>query len=152
MVIELQAIEEPEDYHDDKLCIEGDRKMKAKIKQGHDGAVEFAIRRAAGRDGGLPCKGAYRRAFVRIDERTTDDPAKVPAYGGKVEWWYDEGAGHRVENGCIRRNINETGWFLRVGGLRELLELCCLGGGVVLRTSPLNPGIWEIEICDGLRQ
>ena len=126
--------------------------MKAKSKQGHGGGVEFAIRRATARDGGRPCKGAYRREFMRVDERTTDDPAKVPAYGGKVAWWYDEGVGHRVEQGRIRRNISETGWFVRVGGLLELLELCRLGGDVVLRTSPLNPAGWEIEICDGFRE
>ena len=129
--------------------------MITKRQERRVGPMEFLVRRTSSRNGTRPCAGAYRRRFVRIDERTTDDPGKVPAHRGSVEWWYREGVRHRVENGRIRRDFTEAGWFVRIGDLQDLLKLCDAAGDIIVRLSPLPgaPGaIPEIEIYDEFRQ
>ena len=111
-------------------------------------SMGFLVRRAAAAPEIAPCPRAFRRRFVRIDERTVADPSRVPAYGGRVDWWYGRGTDHRVVNGRIRRDLEDEGWFLDVGGVEQLLSLGAGVGGVALRVSTLNPSIWELEIQD----
>lgn len=114
--------------------------------------MEFLTHRTSAANGAQPCPQAYRRRFVRVDERMTDDPAKVPAHRGQREWWFREGRSHRVEKGRIRRDFDAEGWFVRIGGLEDLLALCGTCGDIIIRTSPLNAGVREIEIYDDLRE
>lgn len=53
-----------------------------------------------------PCKEAIKETYIRIDDRTTDDPAKIPAAHGESNWWYEEGKNHRIEHGRIMRDFD----------------------------------------------
>lgn len=65
--------------------------------------------------------------LYRRDERNTDDPSKVPAYGGATAWWYQEGTNHRIEDGhIVRERVLEgdelLAWMLDIESLQELLD------------------------------
>lgn len=63
-----------------------------------------------------PCDGAYQIRVTRVDRRLTDDPKKVPSGRGTDEWWYDRGTNHRVEDGCICRDLGvDTLWVDALG-------------------------------------
>lgn len=97
----------------------------------------------------IPCEGAYREAYVRIDERTVDDPAKLSSFSGKTGWWYSNGINHRVENGHIKRDFPATDWFIDVD---DLLAFVQKHGKIVLGPHWLNPSILSIEIYDDYRE
>lgn len=75
-------------------------------------SIAYVVERHGVIDDGPPCEGAHRLSCMRRDGRTTDDPAKVPAYNGGTAWWYDEGTNHRVVNGRIERDIPDETWIV----------------------------------------
>jgi hypothetical protein len=79
-----------------------------------------------------PCEKAYKDKYVRVDERTVNDPMKNN-FIGKV--WYDEGTNHRVEKGHIKRDFQETGWFIDINSFEELLQLLRREGDLILSES-----------------
>lgn len=90
---------------------------------------------------------AYRR-----DERTTDDPAKIPSAKGQSAWWYAEGVNHRIENGNIVRDMPVTRtkvWMIEVNSLDELNDIASERDVVLTRTYL---GLMEIEIYDDNRE
>ena len=99
-----------------------------------------------------PCPEARRENYTRIDERTTDDPAKVGAHHGESDWWYSAGRNHRVERGCIKRDIDDTGWFVELSTLDELMAFVARHGELVIGPYYANPAITRIEIYDSYRE
>lgn len=64
------------------------------------------------------------RDYQHVDERTTDDPAKIPAYAGNPQEWYDVGTNHRVYNGHLRRDRGtRRGHFIEIRDLEHLIKL-----------------------------
>lgn len=112
--------------------------------------MKFVISRTS--DSGQPCKEAFSGKGIRIDERTTDDPAKIVAYGGKTEWWYGDGKNHRVENGHIKRDIEHTFWFIEIATLDDLLKFIGEYGQIVIGPCYYNSDYIEIEIYDDYRE
>lgn len=102
-----------------------------------------------------PCEEAFRAAYVRLDARTTNDPAKIPAHKGKsTDWWYNEGRNHRVESGQIVREFDAEDWFIEVNTLEELMALYKKYGDLVIGANWRDSleGYPRIEIYDDYRE
>lgn len=91
-----------------------------------------------------PFEGAKRELYVHVDERTVDDPTKVPESGGGSGWWYAEGQDHRVEDGHIKRDFFRSGWFIELVTLEDLVSLIREHGWLAFGPSFVNPGIIRI--------
>ena len=107
--------------------------------------MKFLVTRTSLDDEVKPCVEALQETYTRIDERTTDDPAKI--FHGK-DWWYDEGKNHRVENDHIKRDFDETGWFIVLKDLDELLKFQKKYGDLIITTHWENRAIISIIIND----
>ena len=95
-----------------------------------------------------PCDGAFACEIRRIDRRYCDDPKKVPFNKGTSDWWYADGANHRVENGCICRDM---GWCLRwFVEIPDVMEFVRKNGTCVVSID--RDGHEEIEIYDDYRE
>ena len=99
-------------------------------------------------DSKKPCEEAYKVMMKKIDRRTTDDPAKIPASHGDGAWWYKKGTNHRVENGFICRDLGwREAWVVKV---YDIYNFICEHGECVL--SIKHEGFMEIEIYDDYRE
>lgn len=102
---------------------------------------------------GKPHRKAKKEKIVRIDERTTDDPSKIPSGGHTSDWWYKDGRNHRVENGRIKRDFDAEIWVIEINSLEDLIAFgnkC--GTPLVVGTSYLNASMPSIEIYDDYRE
>lgn len=99
-----------------------------------------------------PCPGARREGYVRIDERTANDPTKIPANKGSDGGWYSEGRNHRVERGHIMRDFDDEGWFIEIPDLDALMAFYAKHGPLVMEQCYHNHTINQIEIYDGYRE
>lgn len=93
-----------------------------------------------------PAPGCYRAAYIRIDERTTDDPTKIPAHKGTDGHWYDEGRNHRVEGGHIKRDFDDEDWFIDIADIPALLAFLDEAGHGDIARCRHNPSEWTIDI------
>lgn len=116
--------------------------------------MKFAIFRTGGFSyHKKPCKEARKEAFVRVDERTVDDPRKIPVYIDSDGGWYNDGRNHRVENGHIKRDFDDEHFVIEINSLDELMEFVKKYGRIVV-----NPKAWtddtlpQIEIYDDYRE
>ena len=112
------------------------------------------VRRTSGHysDEASPVKGAVREKYTRIDERTCNDPKKIPAHRGGDGDWYERGTNHRVEKGRIRRDFEAEAWFLDVDSLDALLKLADKNGEVIVGWCSNNSSIRQLEIYDDYRE
>lgn len=98
-----------------------------------------------------PCEEAYKKTYLSIDERTTDDPSKIPANRfGKT--WFDEGTNHRIEDGRIKRDFEREAYFIQINTLEDLIKFKDIRGELILSTAYDNPRINSIEIYDDYRE
>lgn len=111
--------------------------------------MRFKVERTSRSDEMSPCPEAKKLNYIRIDERFVDDPN---IYGETKESWLSKGSNHRIENGHIKRDFRETGWFIEINLLEELVEFEDNYGPLVINKSWENPGILEIEIYDTYRE
>lgn len=110
--------------------------------------MKFMVLRTSCYDG-KPCDEAVLESFVRVDERTTDSPDKIPFYAGKpTDWWYSDGRNHRIENGHICRDFDAQAWFIEIPDLAALMAFAAQHGDIVIKKSYGNRNIDEIEIYD----
>jgi len=101
----------------------------------------------------MPCEEAFKDTYTRVDIRTTDDPAAIHAYSGRTDWWYNEGQNHRVLNGHIARDYpDETGWFVNIDSLEDLLRFADKYGQLVIEETYGDPNLRSIEIYDTYRE
>lgn len=99
------------------------------------------------RTSGIPVEGSYKVSRTRVDRRSTDDPAKVPAYRGDSAWWFEQGKNHRIENGMICRDLGqEEKWVIDID---DLLVFVREHGECILSID--RDGWPEIEIYDDYR-
>ena len=95
-----------------------------------------------------PFDGCVKRLVVRVDRRNTNDPAKVPAYLGRSEWWHESGTNHRIENGKICRDIGVMErWVIYSPNIIALVEE---HGEVIVGKD--QDGFYTIEIYDDYRE
>jgi hypothetical protein len=116
--------------------------------------VKYAISRTSEwNDEEPPVPGAVREAYIRVDERTTNDPKKIPANKGTDGGWYETGRNHRVERRHIMRDFDAEGWFIEVPDLAALMALVKKHGHVIVKGEMFqSPYFPEIEIYDGYRE
>jgi hypothetical protein len=104
-----------------------------------------------------PCGEAFKENYTRIDERSFDEPVKIPFYNGNKERaendWYGSGRNHRTENGRIKRDFDDVAWFIEINSLEELFDFVNkYKEKIVFGTSYDNKEIFEIEIYDSYRE
>lgn len=100
-----------------------------------------------------PCKEAVKASFVRVDERTVDDPKKIRfrMKGQSENWWYEDGRNHRVEKGHIKRDFDDEAWFVDMDW-KDLPAFIKKYGAIVIQQHHSSPDFLEIEIYDGYRE
>lgn len=112
--------------------------------------MKFAVSRtSAWGDENAPCEEAYRAPYVRVDERTTDNPKVLP--GGSADW-FGKGRNHRVENGHLMRDFEAEGWFVDLADYDALIAFIRKYGDVVISVWSYNHDLMEIEIYDDYRE
>jgi hypothetical protein len=95
-----------------------------------------------------PCEGAVEVETRIIDRRNCDDPRKIPAHNGTDGDWWIKGTNHRIEDGCICRDMGwQKSWFIE---LSDVMEFARHYGTCVV--SVANDGHEEIEIYDDHRE
>lgn len=95
-----------------------------------------------------PCDGAVVYRSMQVDRRTVDDPAKIDWYKGDRSWWFDTGSNHRVENGCICRDVGlRNDWFIEI---QDIMEFVKRHGECVVSID--SDGFNCIEIYDYYRE
>lgn len=95
-----------------------------------------------------PCEGAVKVETKIIDRRNVDDPRKIPAHRGTDGNWWSEGTNHRIENGCICRDMGwSQSWFIE---LHDVMAFVRAHGTCVVSVG--NDGHEEIEIYDDYRE
>ena len=100
-----------------------------------------------------PCAGAVKEAYVRNDTRTAARPEDIPVYADNTAEWYGKGKNHRVEDGQIVRDFDDTAWFLTVANMEDLIGLIKLWGCPVIVGPYLCMGsLPSIEIYDDYRE
>jgi hypothetical protein len=89
--------------------------------------------------------GATEQPCIWLDQRTTDDPAKIPSAKGERDWWYADGSNHRLlENGNICRDFPTTRWFVEFEELVELLSFLYVYNATLDRVYNMDE--WEIQL------
>lgn len=104
-----------------------------------------------------PCEDAFREDYIRIDTRSVDTPVKIPFYKGDEQKanfdWYSNGNNHRVENGNLKRDFIDTGWFIEINSLEELINFKTkIKEKIIISNLYNNESIPEIEIYDSWRE
>ena len=112
--------------------------------------MKFEIFRTSTWDTKKPCPEATEEDYIRIEERTVDDPKKIPAHNGTDGDWYRKGKNHRVENGCIRRDFGgNKRWVVELKSIQALIEFAQKYGDIIIGSLSYNgKDIPSIEIYD----
>ncbi len=87
-----------------------------------------------------PCEGAVWQQYLRVERRTTDDPAKILAAPRDSSWWTALGADHRVEEGWIARDVTDHAWFVTLDNWPQLVQLLSRFGMLHLTMSDSKAG------------
>lgn len=119
--------------------------------------MEFMASRTSKHNDQKPCNEAYQKRYTRVDERIVDHPGKIPGNGHLTREeaqakWLAEGTNHRVEDGHIKRFFRESGWFVKISGLKGLLAFYEKYGNLTLTPCMWNHKIIELEIYDDYRE
>jgi len=112
--------------------------------------MKFTVHRTSEyREDIQPCKEAYQVDSVRVDERTVNDPAKLP--DGKE--WYTKGTNHRVSKGHIFRDFPTRVWVVDIDTLEELVKFTRKYGELVLGDNSWRcRKFLSLEIYDDYRE
>lgn len=113
--------------------------------------MRFMVSRTSNYGQCPPCEGARQETYLRVDERTVDDPAKLNLFENETDW-YGLGCNHRIENGHIKRDYECKGYFIDIANLEELLAFMDTHGPIVIQKTNTNPQMREIEIYDDYRE
>jgi hypothetical protein len=119
--------------------------------------MKYHVTRTSDWSDNKPCEEAFEDDYIRVDERNTDSPYKIPCYANKSKEfvdkdWYGEGKNHRVKNGRIQRDFDDRGWFVNINSLEELNAFCTKYGDVIIQDFYHNDDIKELEIYDDDRE
>ena len=70
-----------------------------------------------------PIDGAFEALITITQTMAADDPAKTFLYKHNPHLWYEEGMNHRVEDGQIKRELeNQLVWAVEVSDLEEFVD------------------------------
>lgn len=65
-------------------------------------------------------KAIMKKGYI-VDARRWGSVDEMPEYWRKE--WHERGINHRVENGCIKRDLEIEDWYIEINFLHELMEL-----------------------------
>lgn len=121
--------------------------------------MEFKISRTSIWGDKKPCKEAYKKEYIREDERGFASPEE---FKEKLdEDWFSKGFNHRIITNTkdnydndthIIRDFKAEGWFIKINTIEELLKLEEKYGDLIITTLYNNKNIKEIEIYDDYRE
>ena len=97
-----------------------------------------------------PCKEAHLELILHTDERTADDPSKIPSYKNNPNEWFEEKGyfNHRVENGHIKRDYWKNEWVIEINTLDELMRFTNDYGDIVIYRFAFGTTLPQIMIYD----
>ena len=109
----------------------------------------FRVRKTSCWESGVPpCNGARLFETQIIDRRYCADPKKIPAHCGTNGDWWELGENHRIENGCICRDMGwQQEWFVE---LADVMWFVRQHGPCVVSID--SDGHESIEIYDDYRE
>jgi len=113
--------------------------------------MEYIVERASEWNEEIkPCEECRQTTITCIDERTTDDPSKIPAYKSNPNIWYEQQGyfNHRVENGHIKRDYLKKVWVVEINSLEQLHEFVNKYGAIVFGDYYANKNLKRILIYD----
>lgn len=111
--------------------------------------MEFLVSRTSG--GVEAIDGVYEKECIRVDERTVNDPKKLPV-GLDRNLWYERGTNHRVEDGHIKRDFSTKEWFIDLPDLDALIGFTEKYGEVIIGVWYQNTSIKHLEVYDDYRE
>lgn len=119
--------------------------------------MEFEISRTSQWSEERPCKEAYLKDVIRIDERGFET---FEEFEERLhEKWESEGFNHKIieankkfKTPHIYREFNHEIWCVKINSLEELLEFKNKYGDLIIKESFCNDSINEIEIYDTWRE
>lgn len=120
--------------------------------------MEFKISRTSIWGEDKPCKEAYEKKIIRIDER---DFKSFEEHDNRFpnRKWESEGFNHKIlqpnnkyDTPHIYREFNDEIWAIEINTLEELINFHNKYGELVIKQSYENPNISEIEIYDDWRE
>lgn len=80
----------------------------------------FRINKASDLYGKPHNKAIMKKGYI-VNARRWGSVDEMPEYQRKE--WYERGINHRVENGCIKRDLEIEDWYIEINFLHELMEL-----------------------------
>ncbi len=94
------------------------------------------------------CSNAIKEKIIYTDIRTVSKSEDVPAYKGRSDWWYKEGANHRLIDNNIARDLEKEEWFIEISSLEELMNFIEDVGKIIIRNHFKYTSFKEIKIYD----
>ena len=113
--------------------------------------MEYIVERASEWNEEIkPCEECRQITITCIDERTTDDPSKIPGCKNNPNIWYEQQGyfNHRVENGHIKRDYLKKVWVVEINSLEQLHEFVNKYGAIVFGDYYVNKNLKRILIYD----
>jgi hypothetical protein len=97
-----------------------------------------------------PCDEVVHGTYIHVDERTVDHPDKLYPKNRFTSDWYNDPrfTNHRVENGHIKRDSIQEGWFIQMYSIPELKLFIQKYGKCVISVMDGNPDMITLEIYD----
>lgn len=62
--------------------------------------------------------------IYKVNQRTVDNPLKLPHHVPVRKTWYDEGENHRISGGMITRDERELAWVMDCK-IQDVMDICC---------------------------
>ena len=97
--------------------------------------MTFQIKRTSLVQDTKPCDEALLKAVKRVEKfRAVSYDKFKDIHGG----WFDYGENHRMENGFIKRDVDENIWVLELETIDELIEFRNKYGNIILTEHSFN--------------
>lgn len=121
--------------------------------------MEFRISRTSKGNDEKPCEEAYKKEYIREDERGFATPKEFKERFH--EDWFSEGFNHRIITNTKGNYVNDThiirdfkdeDWFIEINTLEDLLKLEEKYGELIITTFYSKENYKEIEIYDDYRE
>jgi len=105
--------------------------------------------------GGKPCEEAEEVPFLRVERlKMHNDPVRCDTgWKARYDTWHDMGKNHRVENGMLVRDFDETRWMVRIAEHSALQVFIEKYGDVIISfNNDAAEPCYQVEIYDDYRE
>lgn len=94
--------------------------------------TEFRVDRVSLYNNEQPCEEAYQKQGQWIEENSPNAYRADGLDAMKGTRWLEEGRNHRVTPVSLLREVPDTGWFIQLNSLEELIAFVAKYGEVIL--------------------